>query len=61
MYLEFAMLQGCYVHGQSVSHRGLDPYLGQGATENIWFYPQSEDPEKLRNALAEQPAPQEGV
>lgn len=59
MYLEFAMLQGCSVHGQKTT-RALDPYLGQGATANIWFYPHSEDPEKLRNALAETPSQGKG-
>lgn len=34
----------------------LDPYLGPGATDVIWFSPHSERPEMLRNASCHCPA-----
>ena len=30
----------------------LDPYLGPGATDRIWWWPHSERPEQLRNVLS---------
>lgn len=30
----------------------LDSYLGPGATDVIWFWPYTERPEMLRNALS---------